>query len=254
VKVLLSWSGARSEAIALALKDWVPRVVPCADPWVSSEDIRKGKRWTGELANILEETQFGIFVMLQENRGSSWLHFEAGAISKWVSASNVAPLLIDMSLGELEGPLGQFQATRYDEEDLLRLMKDLNAECPDPLTEEDLQARFSSNWADLQQGVTSIMETVPAMPAQAAGQSGVHDLELNEEHMEILTAVGSSAGNWLPLTDLSGSIGMKRARLVQRLEELVQAGYLEVDRTPMVGLGYSAAARGRRYLMDKGII
>ncbi len=254
MKVLISWSGTRSEAIALVLKDWLHGVLPCVEPWVSSDDIRKGKRWTGELAGHLEETQYGIFVVLKDNRGSPWLHFEAGAISKWVSSSNVAPLLIEMTSGELEEPLAQFQATLFDQQDMLRLIKGLNAECPNPVAPGKLEETFSSAWGTLHQEVTSILQRIPQLPVGGEAPVEGPSLELDAEHIDILTAIGGSESNFVTLSDLAGQIKMKRARLEERLEELAQADYLKESHNPLIGTSYRAATRGRRYLMDKGIL
>ena len=43
--LLLFWAKEQSEAVALALHEWLPRVVPGIKPWMSTEDIAKGP-WT----------------------------------------------------------------------------------------------------------------------------------------------------------------------------------------------------------------
>ena len=43
MRIFISWSGAASLELARILKEWLPTVLPYANPWLSSEDIRKGK-------------------------------------------------------------------------------------------------------------------------------------------------------------------------------------------------------------------
>ena len=39
MKVFISWSGTRSKALAVALKEWLPLILQYAKPWVSDKDI-----------------------------------------------------------------------------------------------------------------------------------------------------------------------------------------------------------------------
>ena len=41
MKVIISWSGLTSKAVASVLYEWLPAVIPPIKPWMSSEDIRK---------------------------------------------------------------------------------------------------------------------------------------------------------------------------------------------------------------------
>ena len=50
--IFVSWAGRDSHAIALVLRQWLPRVLPFVRPWVSSEDIRKGTRWSDEFSRL----------------------------------------------------------------------------------------------------------------------------------------------------------------------------------------------------------
>ncbi len=67
MKAFISWSGPRSKAVAEALHDWLKEAVQSVDPWISSEDIRKGKRWSIQLAQQLESTQVGVICLTPEN-------------------------------------------------------------------------------------------------------------------------------------------------------------------------------------------
>src|SRR5581483_8186823 len=110
MKVFISWSGKRSRAVAVALRDWLPGVINSVEPFVSSEDIYAGSRWQKEIAEQLESTNFGIVCVTKENQHAPWLNFEAGALAKAVESSYVVPLAVDLKPTDVEIPLGQFQA------------------------------------------------------------------------------------------------------------------------------------------------
>lgn len=119
MKVFISWSGARSRAVADALHWWFPMVLQNVVPFVSAKDIDKGSNWTVELARELETTQFGVVCLTRENLNSPWLHYEVGAITKSV-ASRVCPILFGVSKSDVGSPLNQLQLTDLDQEDILR--------------------------------------------------------------------------------------------------------------------------------------
>lgn len=80
MKVFLSWSGERSKVVAKSLSEWLEQVLQAVEPWIST-DIEKGKRWDGEISQKLEQSKVGIICLTKDNLESTWLHFEAGAIS-----------------------------------------------------------------------------------------------------------------------------------------------------------------------------
>lgn len=108
LKIFISWSGEISEQVALQFRDWLPAVLPPVEPWVSSEDIEKGTRWSAEIAKQLEAASFGIICIDSTNIASPWLNFEAGAISKTIDNTRVMPFLLDIEPKSLAGPLAQF--------------------------------------------------------------------------------------------------------------------------------------------------
>src|SRR5215471_4983691 len=125
--IFISWSGARSLAVAEALRDWLPMVINAAKPFLSVADIDKGARWNSEVAGRLEKSKAGIICLTPGNMGSHWLLFEAGALSKTVNSTYVCPLLIGLKPADVKGPLAQFQFTSTSKPDMLQLFKTLNS-------------------------------------------------------------------------------------------------------------------------------
>jgi hypothetical protein len=65
--LFISWSGARSKAIAETLREWLPTVIQTAKPFMSDTDIDKGSRGLTELVRALEGIKVGIVCLTPEN-------------------------------------------------------------------------------------------------------------------------------------------------------------------------------------------
>ena len=126
MNIFLSWSGQTSRQIALALRDWLPKVIQAIDPWISSEDIEKGARWSAGVATELKATKAGVVCVTPDNQEAPWLNFEAGALSKTVDREMVCTYLFRLKPSEVTGPLAQFQHTLANKEDTLRMLATLN--------------------------------------------------------------------------------------------------------------------------------
>jgi hypothetical protein len=150
MKVFISWSGDLSNKVALELREWLPSVIQAIEPYVSSEDIDKGTRWSSDISKELEASSFGIKCVTPENLGASWINFEAGALSKTLDKSRVCPFLFQLKRSEVQGPLLQFQSTIYDREDVLKLLHSINnAAEPHCIDDARLDSIFDVWWPKL---------------------------------------------------------------------------------------------------------
>jgi hypothetical protein len=163
--VFLSWSGARSKALADFMEPWLGEVIQSLEPWVSSR-IEKGTRWAGEVSATLERCKAGIILLTPENQRAPWLLFEAGAISK-VKGAYVCTLLLGLAPSDVEAPLNQFQSTTFEKDDLRKLLQTLNAAAlasgERSLPDDKLNAIFENNWPRLGERVEAIGSQRPPM-------------------------------------------------------------------------------------------
>jgi hypothetical protein len=158
MKAFISWSGSMSYRVACALRDWLPCVLQAVKPFISTDDIAKGSRWSDELAKELQSTDFGIICITPFNLSASWLSFEAGGLSKTLESSRVVPLLFGVEAKDVTGPLAQFQSAQPDREGILGLVHSLNDKLePGARIADDVIHRiFEKWWPDLEQALGTI--------------------------------------------------------------------------------------------------
>lgn len=212
MKVFLSWSGSKSQRVALALREWLPAVINNIEPFVSSKDIYAGSRWQAEIADELEATDFGIVCVTAENQASTWLNFEAGALAKSVEASRVVPLAIDLTPADIAIPLGQFQAQPATQEGFAALLVSINQHCEPPLSDTLLARSVSKWWPDLDRALTEINAIAPVVE-QPHGRT---DRELLEELLDTVRSIArtSDAGASATPTGTHDVLLTHRERLV----------------------------------------
>lgn len=159
MKVFISWSGDISLKVALIFRDWLPSVIQSIEPYVSSEDIDKGARWSTDIAKELENSTFGILCVTKENLDAPWLSFEAGALSKTMEKSFVTPFLFDIKRSEVQGPILQFQSTIFQKDDIRKMVKTLNKACGDScILETRLDKAFDVWYPTLEQALNELKE------------------------------------------------------------------------------------------------
>jgi hypothetical protein len=197
MKVFLSWSGELSQKIALELRDWLPYVIQSVEAYVSSEDIDKGSRWSIDIAKELEDSSFGILCVTHQNLDSSWLNFEAGALSKAFNKTNVTPFLFGLKPSDLtNSPLLQFQTTLFDKKDLLKLVFSINnANGDEKLNEQKLKITFELWYDKLKNNLDPLLKessikktqkSVKENPNSNSSEIVEEILELTREQFKIL--------------------------------------------------------------------
>lgn len=173
MKVFISWSGTTSHKVAVILRDWLPSVIQSIEPYVSSEDIDKGARWSTDIAGELHASTYGLICVTKDNIKAPWINFEAGALGKSIDKTRVSPFLFGIKRSEVEGPILQFQSTIFEKEDVLKLLKSINTACAaDCLEEARLEKFFDVWWPQLETHLSSIAQIDPpeAVPDEKSSE------------------------------------------------------------------------------------
>lgn len=182
MKVFISWSGTKSQEVAKVLKQWIPCVIQSVEPYFSSADIDKGARWSTDIAKELQDASFGILCVTKDNLSSSWLNFEAGALSKSIEQSKVCPFLVDLKPSDIQNsPILQFQMASATKDDVFKLFKSINSNLGDSKLNEDvLGTTFDTFWPKIEEalkGVSSVTETsVPAKKGSKGAQAPIEEI------------------------------------------------------------------------------
>jgi hypothetical protein len=156
MKIFISWSGQLSKELGEIFYNWIPGVLQFVKPYFTPDDVEKGTRWSSEIASELQESQVGIIILTRENLLSTWIMFEAGALSKQMEKSRICPILFGIDNTDLMGPLVQFQTTSFNKEDMEKLVKTINSACGEQKLEESvLNGVFEMWWPRLEKEVKS---------------------------------------------------------------------------------------------------
>lgn len=197
MRVFISWSGERSRLVAEALHDWLPSVIQAVQPWMSANDIEKGTRWRSGLANELEQASVSIICLTPENLEAPWIHFEAGALSKQQPNTYVCTFLFGLEPIDMREPLAQFQATKAEKEDTLKLIHTINrVQGDDALPEVKANEAFDVWWPKLEQRLSKIQVPQEKLKQQASSDSYQqleHQRDIREILAEILELVRSQS-------------------------------------------------------------
>ena len=156
--VFISWSGERSKRAALGLKSLLDDILGETVNVFVSQHIKPGENWTRRLGEELDQSEYGVLCLTQENFQAPWLLFEAGAIAKKFGTAHIVPYLVDNLADDLEGsPLAQFQFARADREGTYALVKGISEELTIPPARlERLERFFDRFWPDLEATIKNL--------------------------------------------------------------------------------------------------
>lgn len=96
--------------------------------------------------------------MTPENQTSTWINFEAGALSKQVEGGYVVPFLIGMKTTDLISPLSQFQAViGNSKDDVQKLLFEINEISGGlAIPRERLERAFQRSWPEFENSIRGI--------------------------------------------------------------------------------------------------
>jgi hypothetical protein len=191
-------------------RDWLPSVLQTVTPYVSSEDIDKGARWSTDIAKELEASAYGILLVTRENVNAPWLNFEAGALGKAIDKSRVSPFLFGIKRPEIkEGPILQFQSTLFEKQELVKLLNSVNRACEEQALEDSrLEKVFEVWWSSLETDLNKLLsepEQEAKPPTEARNDAIGAYSDILEELLELVRS---------------------QQRLLNSPEDLLPRGYL----------------------------
>lgn len=160
MRIFISQSGPRSQALAEILQPFIRQILPNADLWMAPTGIEKGTRYAQELTDSLRSAGGGLICLTPENRFEPWIHFETGVLSR-PPASRVWPFLLDVTDDQLGPQLGQFQNTKATQGDVLLMIKSMNTTIAtamggEPRPEGDVESLFRLMWPSLEERIAAI--------------------------------------------------------------------------------------------------
>jgi hypothetical protein len=178
-------------------------VLPYAQPWLSQADISAGDRWAHEVAKELATSNFGIICVTQENLGSPWILFEAGALAKSLDGAKVIPLLLGLEFSNISGPLAQFQAKKLGKEGLSEIVHSINQSATAPEPDDRAKRRLAGLW--------QVIETkIQAIPAEMPGEQ--RPRPQSEILEELVASVRGFEGRFARLDDSLADVGPRTKR------------------------------------------
>jgi hypothetical protein len=103
-----------------------------------SDHIEAGSLWAPRRQSELEQSQFGVLCLTEDNFPAPWLLFDAGAIAKKFDSARVVLYLIDELPPSVDrSPLAHFQHVQAGREDTLGLVRSINAVRESPQVEPE---------------------------------------------------------------------------------------------------------------------
>jgi len=249
--IFISWSGPLSHDVAQIFREFLPDLLPNSKPWMSSEDIPKGRMWFTTILSQMGKSPVCIVCVTDKNLGSSWVYFEVGGMTFAMKDPNLCAYLVNVEPNDISStPLGQLQATKFEKYDTWRLIRDINQRMETPHDEQILMGNFESKWPSFKMKVDRLIEE-HATPEE---DQPADTEELSAEAKEILLeAAQGNDGVVLSTLDSGGySLQVNSKNLCAtddpRLEATWRAAVEELESR---GAIEDLAGKGEVYFMRK---
>lgn len=226
MKVFISWSGEMSKMFAAALKEWLEQCIQSLEVFFSSEDIEKGEDWQAKLSSELKDTNYGIVCLTTENVNAPWIHFEAGALSKMLN-SRVMVVALNINYSDIVGPLKTFQATKFEEDDVLRLLQSINNSQDKPLDETKLKRSFNAFWPQFNEKIVSIIQNAPQREMNKKTAASENVSEIIDEILQLVrnqNSIINDPEKLLPVKYLSYAFS-KTNTIMEKEEQMLDEIY-----------------------------
>lgn len=179
-KIFISWSKPISKAIAISIRDWLKKVLPNTNPFLSSKDIDVGSLWSNNLLNELKGASVGIVCLTPDNLEAPFIHFEAGALlAEEINRSRVCVYLYNLEINDVKPPLEMFQLTKFDKTGTLALFRAVNNRLGNLISDSQVEAVFNHSWDEFEQSVKNEVKrathpnTEPVKWIQVSGSGNV---------------------------------------------------------------------------------
>src|SRR5689334_24839747 len=82
MKIFICWSGRRGKSVAEQMAQWLRSVFGDRVEPMVSVGIDKGLPWRDQLIDFVNDSPAGLICMTPEAMASSWVHYEAGMLSR----------------------------------------------------------------------------------------------------------------------------------------------------------------------------
>ncbi|MEI6708938.1 MAG: hypothetical protein WCK96_17585 [Methylococcales bacterium] len=155
MNLFISCAGQYGQKLANELRAWLLSFNQEIQVIVSAEDVFSATRWQEEQAK-LSNVDYGIFVLTKENINAPQMLFEAGVISH--QTSHLCPILFDRLDSEIEIPFRQFSFISFNQEAVLKLLRNINTALSLEASNEQLADFFDKRWSSFEQAINAILE------------------------------------------------------------------------------------------------
>ena len=241
MRIFISWSGPLGYKIGEEFRNWLPSVLQAVNPYFSPEDIGKGSRWADEISGELDQCKFGIVILDKNALSSSWVSFEAGALSKKIGKSRLTPILIGIETTDVTGPLVQFQSCKLERSEIKKLLADINMELGEHKLEPEVFNRVFDKWyPEFESNTKAILKEYE--------ENGSDDAESRPDR-EILEEILSLTRDRVRGRTLAVPTGVVDD-LYKCIEHLDSANFIHGP-DPHIALAAKHIARPTKYLIER---